>query len=77
MITLSVPTQDIADALGDLGPDVRLILWNPADQDLPEPERSRLSFGESLAIMVVVVSVVLLAWELLYLFKVLPIKLKP
>ena len=41
-----------------------------------EPERSRLSFGESLAIMVVVVSVVLLAWELLYLFKVLPIKLK-
>jgi len=42
-----------------------------------EPERSRLSFGESLAIMVVVVSVALLGWELLYLFKVLPIKLKP
>ena len=41
-----------------------------------EPERSRLSFGESLAIMVVLVSVVLLSWELLYLFKVLPIKLK-
>jgi|SRR5215813_12428121 len=41
-----------------------------------EPERSRLSFGESLAIMVVLVSVVLLGWELLYLFKVLPIKLK-
>jgi uncharacterized membrane protein len=42
-----------------------------------EPERSRLSFGESLAIMVVVVSVVLLGWEMLYYFKVLPIKLKP
>jgi len=42
-----------------------------------EPERSRLSFGESLAIMVVVVSVALLGWELLYFFKVLPIKLKP
>jgi hypothetical protein len=43
-----------------------------------EPERrSRLSFGESIAIMVVVVSVVLLGWEMLYYFKVLPIKLKP
>ena len=42
-----------------------------------EPERSRLSFGESLAIMVVVVSVALLGWEMLYYFKVLPIKLKP
>ena len=42
-----------------------------------EPERSRLSFGESLAIMVVVVSVALLAWEMLYFFKILPIKLKP
>ena len=42
-----------------------------------EPERSRLSFGESLAIMVVVVSVALLGWELLYFFKILPIKLKP
>lgn len=40
-------------------------------------QRSRLSFGESLAIMVVVVSVILLAWELLYWFKVLPFKLKP
>jgi|SRR4051794_31229284 hypothetical protein len=42
-----------------------------------EPDRSRLSFGESLAIMVVVVSVALLGWELLYFFKILPLKLKP
>jgi hypothetical protein len=42
-----------------------------------EPERSRLSFGETVAIMVVVVSVFLLAWEMLYLFHVLPIKLQP
>ena len=42
-----------------------------------EPERSSLSFGESLAITVVVVSVALLGWELLCFFKVLPIKLKP
>ncbi len=40
-------------------------------------QRNRLTFGESLAIMVVVVSVLLLGWELLYWFKILPIKLKP
>jgi len=42
-----------------------------------EPDRTRLNFGEMLAIMVVVVSVFLLGWEMLYLFKVLPIKLQP
>jgi len=42
-----------------------------------EPGRARLNFGETLAIVVVVVSVFLLAWEMLYFFKVLPIKLKP
>lgn len=40
-----------------------------------DPDRTRLSFGETLAIMVVVVSVLLLSWEMLYLFKILPIKL--
>ena len=42
-----------------------------------EPGRRRLNFGEMLAILVVLVSVCLLAWEMLYLFKVLPIKLRP
>jgi hypothetical protein len=42
-----------------------------------EPARTRLNFGEMLAIMVVVVSVFLLVWEMLYLFKILPIKLRP
>jgi hypothetical protein len=42
-----------------------------------EPERSGLSFGETVAIMVVVVSVFLLGWEMLYLFHILPIKLQP
>jgi hypothetical protein len=42
-----------------------------------DPDRSRLRFGEILAIMVVLVSILLLGWELLYLFKVLPIKLEP
>jgi hypothetical protein len=42
-----------------------------------EPSRSRMSFGEVLAITVVVVSVILLGWEMLYLFHILPIKLTP
>lgn len=40
-----------------------------------EPNRNRMSFGEMLAVMTVVASVVLLGWEALYLFKVLPIRL--
>jgi len=40
-----------------------------------EPERSRLNFGETIAIMVVLVSIVLLGWEMLNLFKIFPIKL--
>jgi len=43
-----------------------------------EPERRRgLSFGETLAVMVVLVSVVLLCSELLTMFKIFPIKLHP
>ena len=42
-----------------------------------EPGRNRLNFGETIAIMVVVVSVFLLGWGMLYLFKVFPIKLGP
>jgi hypothetical protein len=42
-----------------------------------EPNRNRLSFGETLAIMVVIVSVFLLGWEMLYVFGILPIKLQP
>jgi hypothetical protein len=42
-----------------------------------EPERNRMSFGETLAVMVVLASVVLLTWEMLTLFKVFPIKLHP
>ena len=42
-----------------------------------ETSRNRLSFGEILAIMVVCVSVILLGWELLNIFKIFPIKLAP
>ncbi len=41
-----------------------------------EPNRNRLNFGETIAIMVVIVSVVLLGWEMLNLFKIFPIKLQ-
>jgi hypothetical protein len=34
-----------------------------------------MTFGEVLAIMTVVVAVILLGWEMLYLFKILPIRL--
>ncbi|HEX3354788.1 MAG: hypothetical protein ACRD3H_16880 [Terriglobales bacterium] len=39
--------------------------------------RNRLNFGETLAILVVVVSIILLGWEMLNLFKIFPIKLHP
>ena len=42
-----------------------------------EPNRRGLSMGEILAVMVVLVSVLLLGWEMLYLFHVLPIRLAP
>ena len=41
-----------------------------------EPNRNRLNFGETIAIMVVIVSIVLLGWEMLNLFKIFPIKLQ-
>ena len=42
-----------------------------------EQQKTGLNFGETLAILVVVVSIVLLGWELLYLFGILPIRLTP
>jgi hypothetical protein len=36
-----------------------------------------LHFGEVLAILVVLVSIVLLGWEMLYVFHILPIRLSP
>ncbi len=42
-----------------------------------EGNKRGLSFGEVLAIMVVLVSILLLGWELLYQFQILPIRLTP
>jgi hypothetical protein len=41
-----------------------------------EPTRRGLSFGELIAVMVVVMSVVLLGWEMLNLFHIFPIHLR-
>ena len=41
-----------------------------------EPTKRGLSFGELMAVMVVLVSVVLLGWEMLSLFHIFPIQLK-
>jgi phosphoglycerate dehydrogenase-like enzyme len=45
MIAVSVPTQEIADALGDLGPEVRVIVWDPNVGDIPEAERERVTIA--------------------------------
>jgi hypothetical protein len=42
-----------------------------------EQEKAGLNFGEILAVLVVVVSIVLLGWEMLYVFHILPIRLAP
>src|SRR5262249_38857148 len=42
-----------------------------------DSDRRGLTFGEILAILVVVVSVIMLGWEMLYLFKVFPLHLAP
>ena len=41
-----------------------------------EPRRRRMSFGELMAVAVVVVSLFLLGWEMLSLLHIFPIKLK-
>lgn len=45
MITVSVPTQDVADALGHPGPDARVIVWDPAVEDVPPAERERVTIA--------------------------------
>jgi hypothetical protein len=42
-----------------------------------ESDRRGLTFGEILAILVVLVSVVMLGWEMLYVFRIFPLHLAP
>lgn len=39
MITISVPDRATAEAVGDLGEGVRMVLWDPQHQECPEDER--------------------------------------
>lgn len=41
-----------------------------------EPGRRRMTFGELMAVMVVLISIFLLGWELLNVFHIFPIKLR-
>jgi hypothetical protein len=42
-----------------------------------EPGRSRMTFGEMLAIIAAGIALLMLVWELLFLFHILPIRLEP
>ena len=43
MITVAVPNQAVADQIGALGDDARLIVWNPANGDVPADERDNVN----------------------------------
>lgn len=45
MITISVPAPEVAQALGDLGADVEVVVWDPNEED-PTPQlRDRLNLA--------------------------------
>ena len=45
MITVSVPTQQVADAMGDVDDDVRLVVWDPSQGDAPQAERDAIDIA--------------------------------
>ncbi|MFN3866143.1 MAG: 2-hydroxyacid dehydrogenase [Demequina sp.] len=45
MITVSVPHQTIADALGEVGDGARVIVWDPSEAAVPKDERERLTLA--------------------------------
>ena len=45
MITVSVPSQAIADAMGPVAEDARVIVWDPSASDVPEAERERITIA--------------------------------
>ena len=42
MITISVPNNEVAQALGDVGDGARVIVWDPSAEDAPAHERDSL-----------------------------------
>ena len=45
MITVSVPSQEVADRIGEVGPDARLVIWDPSHSDPPVDERERITIA--------------------------------
>lgn len=45
MITVSVPEGEVAEALGDLGEDVEVVVWNPDAEDPPAAIRERVTIA--------------------------------
>ncbi|NTV40363.1 MAG: 2-hydroxyacid dehydrogenase [Demequinaceae bacterium] len=43
MITVTVPDQAVADAIGDLGDGARVVVWDARECDVPESERERVT----------------------------------
>jgi phosphoglycerate dehydrogenase-like enzyme len=42
MLTVSVPDQAVFDAVGDVGDEVRLVIWGPGAAEAPESERDAI-----------------------------------
>lgn len=45
MITVSVPDQAVADAMGPVGDDARVVVWDPSTSDAPEAEVERITIA--------------------------------
>lgn len=45
MITVCVPDERVAAALGDLGEGARIVVWDPRESDVPESERDRITIA--------------------------------
>jgi phosphoglycerate dehydrogenase-like enzyme len=45
MITISVPTQDVADAVANLGADVDVVVWDPSVEDAPAHVRDTVQLA--------------------------------
>jgi phosphoglycerate dehydrogenase-like enzyme len=45
MITVSVPDEAVAEALGPVGDDARVVVWDPSKTEVPEAERERITIA--------------------------------
>lgn len=45
MLTVSVPSHEVARALGETDPGVRVVVWDPRDGDAPDAERESIEIA--------------------------------